>query len=287
MTSVVQRKKEVDGGDQEIAVDVETERPRRRFEPIPDQALESEALSEQDAAAEHGTKLGSFGRAVLSRRWALTLGTTMLVAGVGGFAGAAQISSSKGSAEVSEADARRIFHLQSQIQATQSKELGLPDVVTSERGLVTALQAGTNVATLQNDYRILSREVGRDGRLEQGLLMGTVRDLSPYFATSTDDRSVQPWYLLASDASVPEGTGIPRDFRSGFTWVAQAPYGIDENGRVNVTWLALESDLPAGQSPQVLAWAQADYDVVRKVFLDVRTGTSAQGEQRRLEVSLP
>lgn len=276
MTSVAERTSA--GGDQEVEVDESTVRPRKRFESSLVPAPELEVVEETPKKQSPWTRL------VTSRRYTTIVSAGLLVAALGGFIGAAQISSAKGSAEVSATDTQRIFELQSQIQSTRAKTSGLPDARTGERSLVTALQASNDVAALQNDYRILAGKVDEDGRLAGEETFAGSRGLSPYFVQSIDEKVLQPWYLLSSDATVPVGTGLAQDFRSGFTWVAQVPHGIDESGRVNVTWLALQTSPPAGQSPQVLAWAQADYDIVRRVFLDVRFGTSVQGEQQRLQV---
>ena len=59
---------------------------------------------------------------------------------------------------------------------------------------------------------------------------------------------------LASDKDIPSGVGSPVSFDSGFTWVAQRPYTINDDGTARVTWLAVETRPAAGQTAAVLGF---------------------------------
>lgn len=192
---------------------------------------------------------------------------------------------SGGEATVSDKTAAEVFVLQERIKAAQTKEESLPAAKDAGRGLVLAQTSADSVAQLQDDYRHLAPEVSAaGGKLDGSSAATTQRNLVPYFAPSVDQSLLQPWYLLASDKDVSAGVGIPMSFDSGFTWIAQRPYFIDADSRVRVTWLAVESHPAQGQTPAVLAWARADYDLTRKTLFDVQTSTTAMGEALRLEV---
>jgi len=266
----------------------------KRFEVTTPAAGRVDAVPRSNEAERHGSRGDGEGDGELEQTRLLGLGrcgaacaVVMVVAAVGCFAASIQVSPAKGSSEVSPADRQAIFDLRERIALTESREEALPDRPATERGLVTARESATRVADLQNQYRVFSPAIGDDGgalgrRGELG--EEVVRDLRPYFTTGVDLAVLEPWYLLASDTQVPVGSGLPATFRSGFHWVAQDPYGIDQAGVVRVSWLALETNEVPGARPRVLAWAQADYDLVRKVFSGVRTGTTVQGETLRLEV---
>lgn len=96
-----------------------------------------------------------------------------------------------------------------------------------------------------------------------------------------------PWYLLASDKGVASGVGIPMSFNSGFEWITQVPYLVNDDSTVTVTWLAMETRTGAGEKPAVLAWARADFGLVRKAFVSIQTGTTATGEALKQEVKTP
>ncbi|WP_424863106.1 hypothetical protein [Streptomyces sp. MMS24-I29] len=186
---------------------------------------------------------------------------------------------------VSDETSRQVFSLREQIRLAEAKAAALPDAKDAERALVMAQTSAGQVAALQNDYRNLApRVAAADGRLGSDAMMTTRRNLIPYFAPSVGRDSLAPWYLLASDKDVPEGIGIPMSFDSGFHWSAQMPFTVNDDGTVPVTWLAVETQPAAEQTPVVLAWARADYDTTRKTFMNLETGITATGEELRLEV---
>ena len=192
---------------------------------------------------------------------------------------------SGGGAAVSDRTATEIFGLREQVRIAQVKAETLPDAKDAEHGLVLAQTSADAVAKLQNDYRHLAPDVAAaSGSLAGTTAETTQRNLVPYFAPAVDQASLKPWYLLASDKDVPPGIGVPSSFDSGFKWVAQRPYYINADSQVRVTWLAVEAHPAAGQTPAVLAWASANYDLTRKTLFDVRSGTTATGEALRLEV---
>lgn len=193
--------------------------------------------------------------------------------------------SGSGEAKVSGRTATEVSALQERIKAAETKQEALPETTDAERGLVLAQTSADAVAQLQNDCRHLAPEVAASGGKLNGTSAATTqRNLVPYFAPSVDQSALQPWYLLAADKDAPAGVGIPMSFDSGFEWVAQRPYLIDADSRVRVTWLAVESHPAEGQTPAVLAWARADYDLTRKTLFDVQSGATATGEALRLEV---
>lgn len=240
----------------------------------------SPADSEQEAGGGHG---GSQEQGALMSRRAAIGGVGMGAAALLCFVLGAGLSG--GEATISDRTATEVFALQEWVKAAQTKEESLPAAKDAERGLVLAQTSADAVAQLQNDYRHLAPEVAAaGGKLDGSSASTTQRNLVPYFAPSVDQSSLQPWFLLASDKDVPAGVGIPMSFDSGFEWVAQRPYLIDADSRVRVTWLAVETHPAEGQTPAVLAWARADYDLTRKTLFDVRSGTTATGEALRLEV---
>lgn len=192
---------------------------------------------------------------------------------------------SGGGSSVSDETAQKVYSLNKQIQLVKTKTEAMPNAKDADRGLVGALESATKVAQLQNDYRYLAPAVDKaDGRLNSSLTLSTRRNLIPYFAPTVDQSDLGPWYLLDSDKDLPVGVGIPMSFRSGFTWVAQTPYAINEDSTISVSWLAVAEHTPDDAAPQVLAWASADYDITQKTFSNVRTGTTATGDGLRLEV---
>lgn len=238
---------------------------------------DNEADVQGDGEPEQKTLLG------LGQRGA-ACAAVMVVTAAGCFTASSLVGAAKDSSVTSPADRQEIFDLRERIALAESREEALPDRTATERGLVTAQESAARVAELQNQYRVHSPAIG-DNRGRLGKLGDEVaRDLAPYFTDGVDPVVLEPWYLLAGDTQVPAGSGLPTTFTSGFRWVAQPPYGIDQAGRVDLFWLALETNPASGVQPRVLAWAQADYDPVRKVFSDVRTGTTVRGETLRLEV---
>lgn len=195
-------------------------------------------------------------------------------------------SGSSGEVRLSDADAKEIFSLREDIKAAEVAAEELPEPKDAERGLVIALQSASRIAKLQNDYRSLTPEVAEaDGDLDPAATARTRQELTPYFTPSVDAGVTHPWYLLASDASVAAGIGIPSSFDSGFTWVVDVPTTIGTDGLVPVTWRAIETNPGEGQEPAVLAWVSADYDITRSTFSDIRQGTTVQGAARELEVN--
>lgn len=181
----------------------------------------------------------------------------------------------------------KMSSLQEQIRITKAKTAALPKADDAERGLTTALTAAGQVAKLQDDYRYLTPNVAAaGGKLDAATSQSTLRNLIPYFALGTPG-DLGPWYLLAGDKDVPAGVGIPMSFNSGFEWAVQVPYLVNDDGSIAVTWLAMETRTGAGEKPAVLAWARADYDLVRNAFVNIRTGTTATGEALEQEVEAP
>lgn len=195
---------------------------------------------------------------------------------------------SGGQSAVSDRAAPEISSLQEQIRITEAKAATLPKADDAERGLTAALTAADQVAELQNNYRYLTPSVTADGgTLVTATSQSTLRNLIPHFAPSVHQANLGPWYLLASDKNVAAGVGIPMSFNSGFGWVVQVPYLVNDDSTVTVTWLAMETRTGAGERPVVLAWARADYDLVRKAFVNIQTGTTATGEALKQEVKAP
>ena len=250
---------------------------RRSFTSSTTPIADPEAASaERDEAVPHAPTRFMSRRAVIG-------GTGMAAAALVCLVLAAGLPSGK--RQSSGAAAAQAPALQERIRAAQTREQSLPSAKDAERALVLAQTDAASVAQLQNDYRHLTPGVAAaDGRLDTARVDDLRRNLVPYFATSTPSSALGPWYLLAGDKDVFTGIGIPLGFDSGFRWIAQRPYLIDVDGRVRVTWLAIEAHPAPDQTPAVLAWGSADYDVRRKVFVDLRTGTTATGEALRLEV---
>lgn len=210
----------------------------------------------------------------------------LAVLSVAMFIGAKALDAAKSGPEVSDSQAQRIFELRSQIQQAQSQKATLPLASDAARSLVTAFQASTSVAALQNNYRMVAGEVAKsDGKLDEASIYDTYQGMTPYFAQGSPGTTFEPWYLLRSDAQVPVGTGLPVDFNSGFSWVAQPAHTINDSGSVTVTWLAIETRPSAGSKPRLLAWAQADYDVQRRVFGKLTLGLTELGQSLQLEVA--
>lgn len=192
---------------------------------------------------------------------------------------------SGGGTVVSEADKVEIFGLRQQIQTAKSNAEALPDANAAERSLVRAQTAAGEVAELQNSYLGLAAAIAAAaGKLDAAQTVNQRRDLIPYFERSVAPAVVEPWYLLASDAKVPAGAGLPELFNSGVAWVAQAPETINADGSVPVVWLATQTRTAAGEPRVLLAWAQADYDTTRQVFTNVRINTTVNGAALALEV---
>ncbi|MEU0030653.1 hypothetical protein [Streptomyces sp. NPDC006335] len=195
---------------------------------------------------------------------------------------------SGGQSAVSDTSAPEISSLQEQIRITEAKTAALPKADDAERGLTAALAAAGQVAKLQNDYRYLTPSVAADGgSLDTATSEATLRNLIPYFAPSVHQADLGPWYLLASDKDVAAGVGIPMSFNSGFEWIAQVPYLVNDDSTITMTWLAMETRTGAGERPAVLAWARAHWDLVRKAFVKIQTGTTATGEALKQEMRAP
>ncbi|WP_215544914.1 hypothetical protein [Amycolatopsis sp. CA-230715] len=183
-----------------------------------------------------------------------------------------------------DAAAHQVSSLREQIRLAAAKTDALPKATDAARGLVTAQTSADHVASLQNDYRYLTPRATADGALDTDATASIRRNLAPYFAPSAGQDALGPWYLLASDRNVPAGAGIPMSFDSGFTWIAERPYTVTEDGTVRITWLAVETRPAAGRTAQVYAWAQADFDLTRTTFTTAQTGTTALGESLRMAV---
>src|SRR5699024_10229815 len=245
---------------------------RRRFVSAPSAVTQNQTSSsgesipagqeEQDQEPEQGP--------LMSRRAAIGgvgMGAAALVCFVLGMG-------SGGPAGVSRETADEVFALQDEIRDVQITEETLPESKDADRGLVTAQTSADQIAKLQNQYRILTGDIAAaGGKIDQGAVQRIQRGLIPYFAPSVDQSALTPWYLLASDKDAPKGTGLAMSFDSGFRWVAQRPYLVSENSTVMVTWLAVQTHAPKGQEPAVLAWSRAEYDLVRKTFINLETGT--------------
>lgn len=220
------------------------------------------------------------------RKRTLVAGVSMGVGALLCFVLSAGFSGSQSA--VSDTAAPEISLLQEQIRITEAKTAALPKADDAERGLTAALTAAGQVAKLQNNYRYLTPSVAADGgTLDTATSQSTLRNLIPYFAPSVHQANLGPWYLLASDKDAAAGVGIPMSFSSGFEWVAQTPYLVNDDSTITVTWLAMETRTGAGEKPAVLAWARADYDLVRKAFVNIQTCTTATGEALKQEVKAP
>lgn len=193
---------------------------------------------------------------------------------------------SAGGGSIDTHTAEQVTHVRDQVREIRGQVDDLPSTRDAQRGLDTARQSAEDVARMQNDYRALTPEVVKDdGKPESGQTDTTSRSLKPYFAPTVDDEVMQPWYLLASDAKVPKGSGLAMGFDSGFRWEAQTPSTVDADGVVRVTWLAKQTRTGKDESSAVLAWRQADYDMNRKTFSDVTGGTTTVGDDLQVEVS--
>lgn len=189
---------------------------------------------------------------------------------------------------VDQATADTVQTLRDEIRDAQVAKEGIPSATDAERGLVTAQASADQVAQMQNQYRFITAEVAdAGGVVDPNVQQQVQRRLIPYFDPSVDQSALAPWYLLASDAEVPKGTGLAMSFDSGFEWVAQRPYLVSEDSTVKVTWLAVQTNVPEGQEPAVLAWSQAEYDLLRKTFIKLETGTTTTGDALRQEVKAP
>jgi hypothetical protein len=242
-----------------------------------------------DAGAAPGdadpTGDGNVPGALMSRRAAIG-GVCMGAAALLCFLAGAGLSG--GEATVSHDKAQQIVSLREQIRTAEVRTDALPEAKDADRALVTAQGAAEQIARLQNEYRHLTPSVADSGgTLDQAAAEPTRRNLTPYFAPDVGQAMLQPWYLLASDKDVAAGNEIPMSFDSGFKWVAQRPYSVEVDGTIRVTWLAVQTRPAAGQAPAVLAWARADYDMTRKSFSGVQTGTTTTGEALRQEVKAP
>lgn len=253
---------------------VESPARRTRFVTSPT----AEPTSNGAGPAEHVEADG----ALMSRRAAIG-GVCMGAAAVLCFVLGAGLSG--GGSAVSGSTAREVMELRDQIRVAETKADALPKAEDADRALVTAQSSAVQIAQLQNDYRHLTPLVAaKGGTLEASASESTRRNLTPYFSPEVGQPALEPWYLLASDKEVPAGNGLPMSFDSGFKWVAQRPYSLNEDSTIRVTWLAVETRPAAGRTPTVLAWAHADYDMTRKTFSNVETGTTTTGEALRQEV---
>lgn len=260
--------------------DVTESAPRRTFVTPAGRRVEAKPGPDGDESSHEGSEDDE---QLLATR-AVVVGVIMvviaLVAGVLAFG-----SSGSTGPEVSRADAKEIFDLREEIHLAEARAEELPEGRDAEHGLVKAMASADRVAALQNDYRQLTPRIeAADGVLDPVLVASTRRDLTPLFTPSVDASALDPWYLLASDASVPEAVGIPASFDSGFEWIPSTPATVEVDGVIPVTWQAIERHPAKGQDPAVLAWASADYDLTGQTFSEVRTGMTVQGAARGVEV---
>ncbi|MFF1880297.1 hypothetical protein ACFVVC_02345 [Pseudarthrobacter sp. NPDC058196] len=258
---------------------VQAEKPARktRFVAAPDPGAAQADVDPTGDGGEPG--------ALMSRRAAIG-GVCMGAASLLCFVAGAGLSGAE--VTVSHSKSQEIVSLQEQIRTAEVRTGALPQARDADRALVTAQAAAGQIARLQNEYRHLTGSVADNGGTrDQAAAEPTRRNLTPYFTPDVGQAALQPWYLLASDKDVAAGNGIPMSFNSGFEWVAQRPYSVEVDGTVRVTWLAVQTRPAAGQTPAVLAWARADYDMTRKSFSGVQTGTTTTGEALRQEVKAP
>ncbi|SIO86931.1 hypothetical protein BQ8420_14340 [Nocardiopsis sp. JB363] len=254
--------------------------PRRTFVTPANRRVEAKQGPDGDGPSHEGSEDDE----QLLATHAVVTGVIMvviaLVAGVLAFGSSGSIGP-----EVSRADAKEIFGLREEIHLAEARTEELPKVRDAERGLVKAMASADRVAALQNDYRQLTPRIeAADGVLDPVLVASNRRDLTPLFTPSVDASALDPWYLLASDASVPEAVGIPASFDSGFEWIVATPTTVEVTGMIPVTWQAIERHPAKGQDPAVLAWASADYDLTGQTFSEIRTGMTVQGAARGVEV---
>lgn len=231
---------------------------------------------------ENDTPAGDDGRVPLRMR-SLVAGVVMGVLAIAVVLTALVLPGVAGG-QVRDEDDDAAFALRERISVARAKSEALPAAQDAERGLTVAHKMATEVADRQDDYRWLAARLTDDGEVDTALGAGTRRNLVPYFETIVDRDVFDPWYLLDADRDVPVGIGSPVGFDSGFTWQAQMPVLINDDGTVPVTWLAVETRTGDGAEPAVLAWAQADYDLTRRVFMHVTTGVTVTGEGLQLEV---
>lgn len=254
--------------------------PRRTFVTPANRRIEAEPGPDGDEPSHEGS--GDDEELLAAR--AVVAGVSMiviaLVVGVLAFGSSGSIGP-----EMSRADAKEIFDLSEKIHLAEARAEELPESRDAERGLVKAIASADRVTALQNDYRQLTPRIEAvDGVLDPVLVDPTRRDLTPLFTPSVDASALDPWYLLASDASVPEAVGIPASFDSGFEWIVALPTIVEVDGVIPVTWQAIERHPAKGQDPAVLAWTSADYDLTGQTFSEVRTGMTVQGAARSMEV---
>jgi hypothetical protein len=243
----------------------------------------SSSMGEPDATGREDDSTEQAEGPLMSRRAAIA-GVGMGALAVLGFVVGAGTG---GPVSVDETLTAEVSALRDEIKTVQTQTEGLPSAIDADRGLVLAQGSAQDVATLQNDYSHLAPKIAAAGGDPGGLTANTRRGLTPYFAPSVDQSLLEPWYLLASDKDVANGLGIPMSFKSGAQWVAQRPYLVKVDGTIPVTWLAYETHSAEGQEPAVLAWASANYDMTRRTFIDVTTGTTTTGQALRLEVKTP
>ncbi|BAS11915.1 hypothetical protein AHiyo8_02180 [Arthrobacter sp. Hiyo8] len=194
--------------------------PKRSFGSA---AAEAQSVdSGATVAARHDDQGGKrSGNGPLFSTRTLVIGASLLVGGI--LCSIAATGFSGGGTVVSAADKPEIFGLRQQIQTAKSNTESFPDANAAERSLVRAQTAAGEVAELQNGYLGLAAAVAAaDGKLDAAQTVNQRRDLIPYFDRGMAPAVVEPWYLLASDAKVPAGAGIPELFDSGVAWVAQA-----------------------------------------------------------------
>lgn len=212
----------------------------------------------------------------------------LIMSGTMGFLGCAGIMSGlllrQREPSLAAEDATRLRSLRDQIDHVRAEHEALPEAREAQRVLSRVQDAGATVAREQNNYRYLIGRITPEGTLPSDGLIEGQRMLAPLFDAGMDRARVGPWYLLASDAEVSLGPGLPELFDSGFAWRALAPQTINIDGTVGMTWIATAQRAPGAITGALLAWAQADYDAERQVFTGLTQGVTVTGAALRAEV---
>lgn len=176
------------------------------------------------------------------------------------------------------------IELNIQTELAGKQAAGLPEASKAMASITSAKAAATSVARWQNEYSVaVPRMVADKGVLSDELAESSRRGLTSLFSLNVDDTALEPWYLLASDASVPSGSLVPTLFSSGVSWEANEVTQVNIDGSVPVTWVAY--DRPDHQ--KMLAWAHGDFDTRQQVFTNLTIGTTSSGASLELEWSLP
>lgn len=218
-------------------------------------------------------------RGPLFSRKQLIAAAVPLVMAIGLFAAGGVIEGGRPEVGPTQEQKSVLFSLQDESREYEALTAGLPKAYDVERALLSSREAAQQVASLQESYGFFTQRVAESGgKLEQGTGAGVSRDLSPYFGQKSVEVGKSPWYLLESDAERGEGSGLVKTFTSGYTWSPLDPQIVDPSGRVGMTWVATERWAPKGQEPRILAWASAEYDVLRRTFEDLKVAHTQTGQ---------